>query len=162
MAIAAEALQTESSLDQTAWRILRELQGDARLSFSELARRVGMSTPAVAERVRRLEEAGVITGYRAQLDRARLGRPLQAFLRLTTEATSNQRVVALCSSLDAVVECHHITGEDCFLIRLAVGSVGELEDVIARFRRFGAAHTALVLSSPVAGKPAQPPDRSAP
>lgn len=152
-----DTFQTESRLDQTAWRLLRELQADARLSFSELARRIGMSTPAVAERVRRLEESGAIVGYRTAVDRARLGRPIGAFLRLTTEATSNQRVIALCRSLDAVIECHHITGEDCFLIRLAVASVGELEDVIARFRRFGTAHTAVVLSSPVADKPAPAP-----
>jgi Lrp/AsnC family leucine-responsive transcriptional regulator len=152
-----EALQTESRVDQTDWRLLRELQADARLSFSELARRVGMSTPAVAERVRRLEEAGAIVGYRAAVDRARLGRTLGAFLRLTTSATSYQRVIALCGSLDAVVECHHLTGEDCFLIRLAVTSVAELEDVIARFRRFGTAHTSVVLSSPVTDKPAQAP-----
>lgn len=152
-----EALQTESRLDHTAWRLLRELQADARLSFSELARRVGMSTPAVAERVRRLEDTGAIVGYRATVDRARLGRPLGAFLRLTTSATSYQRVIALCDSLDAVIECHHLTGEDCFLIRLAVTSVAELEDVIARFRRFGTAHTSIVLSTPVAEKPAQAP-----
>ena len=152
-----ETFQTESRLDQTAWRLLRELQADARLSFSELARRVGMSTPAVAERVRRLEESGAIVGYRATVDRARLGRSLGAFLRLTTSATSYQRVIALCGSLDAVIECHHITGEDCFLIRLAVTSVAELEDVIARFRRFGTAHTSVVLSSPVTEKPAAAP-----
>jgi Lrp/AsnC family leucine-responsive transcriptional regulator len=152
-----EAFQTESRLDQTAWRLLRELQADARLSFSELARRVGMSTPAVAERVRRLEEAGAIVSYRASVDRARLGRPLGAYLRLTTSTTSYQRVIALCGSLDAVIECHHITGEDCFLIRLAVTSVAELEDVIARFRRFGTAHTSVVLSSPVTEKPAAAP-----
>ena len=157
MAIVEETLQMESRLDQTAWRLLRELQADARLSFSELARRVGMSTPAVAERVRRLEETGAITGYRAVVDRARLGRPLGAFLRLTTSATSYQRVIALCGTLDAVLECHHITGEDCFLIRLAVTSVAELEDVIARFRRFGTAQTSIVLSSPVTDKPAQAP-----
>ena len=147
----------EGRVDQTAWRLLRELQADARLSFSALARRIGMSTPAVAERVRRLEEAGAIVGYRATVDRARLGRPLGAFLRLTTSATSYQRVIALCGSLDAVIECHHITGEDCFLIRLAVTSVAELEDVIARFRRFGTAHTSIVLSSPITDKPALAP-----
>lgn len=152
-----KALQTESRLDQTAWRLLRELQDDARLSFSALGRRVGMSTPAVAERVRRLEDAGAIVGYQATVDRARLGRPLGAFLRLTTSATSYQRVIALCGTLDAVIECHHITGEDCFLIRLAVTSVAELEDVIARFRRFGTAQTSVVLSSPVTGKSASAP-----
>jgi len=155
--MADEAFQTEGRLDQMAWRLLRELQADARLSFSALARRVGMSTPAVAERVRRLEETGAIIGYQARVDRARLGRPLGAFLRLTTSATSYQRVIALCGSLDAVIECHHITGEDCFLIRLAVTSVAELEDVIARFRRFGTAQTSVVLSSPVTDKPASAP-----
>jgi Lrp/AsnC family leucine-responsive transcriptional regulator len=140
-----------------AWRLLRELQADARLSFSELARRVGMSTPAVAERVRRLENAGAIVGYRAEVDRALLGRPLGAFLQLTASAASYQRVIALCGSLDSVIECHHLTGEDCFLIRLAVTSVTELEDVIARFRRFGTAHTSIVLSSPVIDKPASAP-----
>ncbi len=150
-------LRTESRVDQTAWRLLRELQADARLSFSALARRIGMSTPAVAERVRRLEESGAIVGYRATVDRARLGRPLGAFLWLTTSTTSYQRVIALCGSLDAVIECHHVTGEDCFLIRLAVTSVAELEDVIARFRRFGTAHTSVVLSSPITDKPASAP-----
>ena len=140
-----------------AWRLLRELQADARLSFSELARRVGMSTPAVAERVRRLENAGAIVGYRAEVDRALLGRPLGAFLQLTASAASYQRVIALCGSLDSVIECHHLTGKDCFLIRLAVTSVTELEDVIARFRRFGTAHTSIVLSSPVTEKPASAP-----
>lgn len=147
----------ESRVDQMAWRLLRELQADARLSFSELARRVGMSTPAVAERVRRLENAGAIVGYRAEVDRALLGRPLGAFLQLTASAASYQRVIALCGSLDSVIECHHLTGEDCFLIRLAVTSVTELEDVIARFRRFGTAHTSIVLSSPVIDKPASAP-----
>lgn len=152
-----DAFRTEGRVDQTAWRLLRELQADARLSFSALARRVGMSTPAVAERVRRLEDSGAIIGYQATVDRALLGRPLGAFLRLTTSATSYQRVIALCGSLDAVIECHHITGEDCFLIRLAVTSVAELEDVISRFRRFGTAHTSVVLSSPVTDKPASAP-----
>jgi Lrp/AsnC family leucine-responsive transcriptional regulator len=116
-----------------------------------------MSTPAVAERVRRLENAGAIVGYRAEVDRALLGRPLGAFLQLTASAASYQRVIALCGSLDSVIECHHLTGEDCFLIRLAVTSVTELEDVIARFRRFGTAHTSIVLSSPVIDKPASAP-----
>lgn len=159
--MAAETYRQETlmdrTVDQTAWRLLRELQADARLSFSALARRIGMSTPAVAERVRRLEDAGAIVGYRAAVDRGRLGRPLGAFLRLTTSATSYQRVIALCGTLDAVIECHHITGEDCFLIRLAVTSVAELEDVIARFRRFGTAQTSVVLSSPVTDKPARAP-----
>ena len=115
----------EGLVDKTGWRLLRELQADARLSFSALARRIGMSTPAVAERVRRLEESGAIVGYQATVDRARLGRPLGAFLRLTTSATSYQRVIALCGSLDAVIECHHIKP----LHTLAEAQTTRLEDL---------------------------------
>jgi len=120
---------------------------------------VGLSTPAVSERMRRMEEAGLIAGYWVVLDAARLGRPIAAFMRLDADAGTHQRVADLCRSLPAVTECHHLSGDDGYLIRLAVADVAELEDVIARFRLFGRASTSLVLSSPVAGKPLEPPRR---
>ena len=118
-----------------------------------------MSTPAVAERVKRLEEDGTIIGYYTSVNHSQLGRPLSAFLRLSVSASSFQRVIALCGSLESVIECHHIAGEDCFLIKIAVTSVMELEDVISRFRRFGSAQTSIVLSSPVSYKPTSAPSR---
>lgn len=146
-------LQSEGSLDETGWRLLAALQDDPRQSWSALGRTAGLSTPAVSERMRRMEESGLIAGYRVMLDQARLGRPLQAFMRLNAEAGAHQRVTDLCRALPAVTECHHLSGDDGYLVRLAVTDIAELEDVIARFRLFGRAATSLILSTPVAGKP---------
>jgi Lrp/AsnC family leucine-responsive transcriptional regulator len=148
----------ETSIDQTDRMLLDVVQADARLSFREIARRIGMSTPAVADRIRRLEAAGVIEGYAARVDRAAIGRAIGAFIRLTVSDRDFHRVTGLCRSLDCVVECHHITGDDSFVIRIAVASIAELEDVIARFRKIGAARSSVILSSPVDGKPAVPAD----
>jgi Lrp/AsnC family transcriptional regulator, leucine-responsive regulatory protein len=146
----------ETSLDPTDCELLSIVQEDARLSFREVGRRIGMSPPAVAERIRKLENAGVITGYSARVERSVLGQDIGAFLRLTTSDLDFRRVTGLCGSLDAVVECHHVTGNDSFFIRVAVHSIAELEDVISRFRKIGDVRSSLVLSSPVDGKPVRP------
>lgn len=149
--------QPESLIDETGWRLLAALQADPRLSWRALGRAIGLSTPAVSERMRRMEEAGVIVGYRVALDAARLGRPLQAFLRLNAEAGAHQRVVDLCRSLPSVTECHHLSGDDGYLVRLAVADIAELEDAIARFRLLGRASTSLILSTPVTAKSLEKP-----
>lgn len=146
----------ETSLDPTDRELLSIVQEDARLSYREVGRRIGMSTPAVAERIRKLENAGVITGYSARVERSVLGQDIGAFLRLTASDLDFRRVTGLCGSLDAVVECHHVTGDDSFFIRVAVHSIAELEDVISRFRKIGDVRSSLVLSSPVDGKPVRP------
>jgi Lrp/AsnC family leucine-responsive transcriptional regulator len=146
----------ETSLDPTDCELLSIVQEDARLSFREVGRRIGMSPPAVAERIRKLENAGVITGYSARVERSVLGQDIGAFLRLTASDLDFRRVTGLCGSLDAVVECHHVTGDDSFFIRVAVHSIAELEDVISRFRKIGDVRSSLVLSSPVDGKPVRP------
>jgi Lrp/AsnC family leucine-responsive transcriptional regulator len=146
----------ETSLDPTDCELLSIVQEDARLSFREVGRRIGMSTPAVAERIRKLENAGVISGYSARVERSVLGQDIGAFLRLTASDLDFRRVTGLCGSLDAVVECHHVTGDDSFFIRVAVHSIAELEDVISRFRKIGDVRSSLVLSSPVDGKPVRP------
>ena len=146
----------ETSLDPTDCELLSIVQEDARLSFREVGRRIGMSTPAVAGRIRKLENAGVITGYSARVERSVLGQDIGAFLRLTASDLDFRRVTGLCGSLDAVVECHHVTGDDSFFIRVAVHSIAELEDVISRFRKIGDVRSSLVLSSPVDGKPVRP------
>lgn len=152
-------LTDAGELDQAGWRILQVLEADARLSFAKVAAQVGLSPPAVAERVRRMEEMGLITAYRAIADRARLGRPIMAFMRVTTEGETYPRLIALAQRLDTVIECHHVTGDDCFVIKLAVASVAELESTIARFRRLGQTTTAIVLSTPIADKPVRPARR---
>ncbi len=138
-------------LDSIAWKILENLQHNARLSFAELGRKVGLSTPAVSERVRRLEEAGVITGYHATLNMARLGAPIHVLMRLTIPGGDQQisRTVAVVKDLPEISRCHRITGAESFVIEAYVVSVGHLEALIDRLSAFGATSTSTVISSPV-------------
>jgi Lrp/AsnC family leucine-responsive transcriptional regulator len=138
-------------LDDVGWRILQELQADGRLPFAELGRRVGLSTPAVIERVRRLEEAGVITGYHASIDPAKIGRGILAIVRVRGGmGDASQRLYRVIESCAEVVEAHHVTGDDCFTCKVYVGSVAELERVIGELATHGSTTTSIVLSSPVA------------
>src|SRR3712207_257905 len=107
-------------LDEVSWAILCALQENARLSYSELGRRVGLTPPAVAERVKRLEEAGIITGYRAELDLSKLGLFLTVIIRLAPRGRPSGELGARLAVLPEVLECHHVTGEDCFVMKVAV------------------------------------------
>jgi Lrp/AsnC family transcriptional regulator, leucine-responsive regulatory protein len=142
----------EGLLDETNRRLLAELQRDARLSLAELGRRVGLSAPAVGERLGRLEAAGVVRGYRAELDPAALGLPLAAVARVRPVAGQLPKVAELARQTPEVVECHRVTGEDCFVMKLHLRDVGHLEAVIDRFLVFGQTTTSVVQSSPVAGR----------
>ena len=138
-------------LDSIAWKILEGLQQNARQSFAELGRKVGLSTPAVAERVRRLQEAGIITGYHAALDSAKLGVPIRVVVRLTIPGGELQvsRSVAAIKELSEISRCHRITGAESFVIEADVGSVRHLEALIDKLSALGATSTSTVLSSPV-------------
>ncbi len=138
-------------LDGIAWKIVESLQENARLSFAELGRKVGLSTPAVAERVRRLEEAGVITGYHASIDAARLGMPIHVLIRLTIPGGDLQitRAVAAIKELPEINRCYRITGDESFIIESHVVSVRHLESLIDKLSAFGATSTSTVLSLPV-------------
>jgi Lrp/AsnC family leucine-responsive transcriptional regulator len=144
-------------LDPTNLRLIAELQADARLSIAELGRRIGLSPPAVAERMARLEEEGVITGYHAAVDPRALGYELGAILRIRPAPRQIATVADLARDTPQVVECHRITGEDCFLMRLEVRSVAELEDLIDRFALHGQTTTSIMQRSPVPGRPAPLP-----
>ncbi len=138
-------------LDTIAWKILENLQHNARLSFAELGRKVGLSTPAAAERVRRLEEAGIITGYHASVDTAKLGIPIRVLVRLTIPGGDLQvtRTVTAIKELSEVSRCHRITGAESFIIEADVVSIRHLEVLIDRLSALGATSTSTVLSSPV-------------
>lgn len=146
-------MNLEKSLDALDWRIVEALQEDGRLSWSELGRRVGLSQPAVAERVRRLEEAGVILGYHAVVDPARLGLGIRAFVRLRLGHGLEERLYARVALLPEVLECHRITGEDCLILQVAVASVQHLEQLLDQLKPFGMASTSIVLSSVVSHRP---------
>jgi Lrp/AsnC family leucine-responsive transcriptional regulator len=136
-------------IDDTNRALLAELQSDARLSLAELGRRVGLSAPAVAERLGRLEREGVIAGYRTEIDPRALGYTLAAVLRIRPAPRQIAAVAELARGTPEVVECHRITGEDCFIMKLHVRTVEHLEEVIDRFTPYGQTTTSIVQSSPV-------------
>jgi Lrp/AsnC family leucine-responsive transcriptional regulator len=140
---------SEKLLDDTSWQILQALQDDARLSFAELGRRVGLSPPAVAERVHKMEEAGIITGYRAQVNAQKIGLPLMAMIGLTTTPQQYPQIIALINDLPEVLECHHVTGSCSFSIKAIASSISHLESLIEQLSRFGQTTTSIVLSSPI-------------
>ena len=139
-------------LDATDVRLLAELQADARLTLAELGRRVGLSSPAVAERIGRLERGGVIRGYHADVDPRALGYALSAVIRIRPAPRRIADVARVAQETPEVVECDRITGDDCFVLRAHVRDVDHLEEVIDRFTVFGQTTTSIVQSSPVPGR----------
>jgi Lrp/AsnC family transcriptional regulator, leucine-responsive regulatory protein len=145
-------------LDDVNLRLLEELSADGRVGMAELGRRVGMSAPAVAERVQRLERAGVITGYRAEVDPAAVGFPVSAVVRIRPAPGQLQRIPEVARETPEVAECYRITGEDCYLLRLHLRAIDELEATLDRFTPYGLTTTSIIHSAPVPrrGPPLQP------
>ena len=129
--------------------------------MSELARRVRLSPPAVTERVDRLRQTGVIAGWRLDVDPVAVGLPITAYARAKPGPGQLSRLAALAEQLDEVTECHRITGEDCFLIKLHVRSMGHLADVLDRLSVHGQLTTSIVVSTPVPLRSVTPPDPAA-
>ncbi|QBD80932.1 Lrp/AsnC family transcriptional regulator [Ktedonosporobacter rubrisoli] len=146
-------LSERQTLDDTDWLIIKELQNEARLSFSELGRRVGLSSPAATERVRKLEDAGIIQGYGARIDTSKVGLPITAFIRMTISATEEPNVRSLIANQPEIIECHRVTGSDSFIIKVVVSSVIHLEALLNRLMHYGQLTTSIVLSSPLSGEP---------
>jgi Lrp/AsnC family leucine-responsive transcriptional regulator len=144
--------RSDFELDTTDRSLLAELQADGRLSLAELGRRVGLSPPAVADRLRRLETSGAIAGYRVEVDPRALGYALGAIVRVRPAPRQIAKVADVARDTPEVVECHRITGEDCFFVKLHVRDVAHLEEVIDRFTPFGQTTTSIVQSSPVPGR----------
>lgn len=136
-------------IDEIDRNILKELQEDARISFAELGRRVGLTTPAVIERVRKLEDASIITGYRAEIDTSKVGLPITAFIRMSITGVDYSRIIETVQGAKEVLECHRGTGGDSFIMKIAVASVEHLQEMIDRLTPYGITTTTIVLSSPV-------------
>lgn len=133
---AVSSQASEILVDKVSRDMLRELCQDGRMSYSELGRRVGLSAPAAAERVRRLEAVGVIEGYRAKLDLARVGRPVTAFIRLRVARKAEVAFMAFVRDCNDILECHLVTGADSHIVKVAVASNQMLDVLIDRIRAF--------------------------
>jgi Lrp/AsnC family leucine-responsive transcriptional regulator len=135
-------------VDQTDLQLLQELQENARLSLAELGRRVGLSPPSVADRLKRLEDDGVITGYRTEIDPRALGYDLSAVLRVRPDGRQLPKIAQIARDTPEVVECQRVTGDDCYVMKLHVRDVHHLEEVLDRFTPFGSTTTSIVQSAP--------------
>ena len=136
-------------LDPRNAKILRLLRADPRMNISELARRVGMSAPAIRERVQRLQETGVISGYRLEISARALGYPIAAFVRIRPMPGKLSKIVEIASRMPQVVECHRITGEDCFILKIHLESLDGLDRILDKFLACGQTTTSLVQSTPI-------------
>ncbi|CAN5718359.1 Lrp/AsnC family transcriptional regulator [soil metagenome] len=143
----------KAQVDDTDWAILDALQADGRLPFSELGRRVALSPPAVAERVRRLEGTGVIQGYRAVVDPTVLGAGIEALVRVRVPNSSSARFSQAVLERPEILQCDHVTGEDCMVVRVRTSSMARLEGLVGAIGAFGPTTTSLVFSSEVRDRP---------
>lgn len=149
------SFRTQRELDSTDWAILRELQADARLSYNELGRRVRLSPPAVAERVRRLEDSGVITGYQARVDPARAGLPLTAFVQMRCRLDHCLLRTSQAGDYPEVTEIHKLSGDHCAMLKVRAASMEHFEGVLERLGKHGEMRTSVVLSTQYEGRPVE-------
>ncbi len=140
-------LKSDKLLDTIGKKIISTLRSDARIPYSRLGRIVGLSTPAVTERVRKLEEAGIIQGYHARIRKASSEHKVTAFIELDAQATHYDRIKTTADKCPQVLECHHISGQAAFIIKVRADSVADIEGLVARFSLFGQTRTSIVLSS---------------
>lgn len=136
-------------IDLVDEKLLKALVANVRTTHAELARLVGLSAPSVAERVKRLEEAGVIKGYTLAVDPESVGLPVSAWLRIRPMPGQLQKVAEIVRGIPEIVECDRVTGEDCFLARAHVRSIQNLERVIDEIIPYAMTNTSIIQSSPV-------------
>jgi Lrp/AsnC family transcriptional regulator, leucine-responsive regulatory protein len=145
----AMTMESTVLMDLRGRKLLDELQTDSRLSVAELGRRIGLSATATAERMRQMEEAGIIRGYTVEIDRESLGLDVLAFIRMSCNGQNYHRFQDYIQTLEAVRECHHLTGGDDFLLKVTTTTMGALEALIEALLPYGNPVTSLVLSTPV-------------
>lgn len=148
---------SDTDLDACDRALLLALQENARTPYAELARRVGLSTPAVIERIRKLEDRGVILGYRAMVDVAKIGLPVRAFVKVTVAGDKLDRFARMAAKIPEVLECHRVTGAESFLVQVAARDMLHIQEVIDSMMPYVATNTAMVLASPVPWRVIEPP-----
>ena len=134
-------------LDSTDWALLKLLQEDGRISYRELGKKIGLSTPAVSERVKKLEDAGIITGFGARLALDKLDRAITAFVSVNTRPESNEPLQKFVKKTPEILEAHYITGQASFILKIALGTIADLEDFIRKLSHFGPTQTSIVQST---------------
>jgi Lrp/AsnC family leucine-responsive transcriptional regulator len=142
-------MDSTALLDEYGRKLLDELQGNARLSLAELGRRIGLSATATAERLKQMEEVGILRGYTVEIDREALGLEVLAFIRMSCGGQQYRRLLEYVQTLEEVRECHHLTGSDDLLLKVTTSSMADLEALIEALLPYGNPVTSLVLSSPV-------------
>lgn len=142
-------MDSTALLDSQGRKLLQELQGNARLSLAELGRRIGLSPTATGERLKQMEEVGILRGYTVDIDREALGLEVFAFIRMSCGGQNYYRLLEYIQTLEEVRECHHLTGGDDFLLKVTTTSLADLEALIEALLPYGNPVTSLVLSSPV-------------
>lgn len=143
-------------LDTKAWKILAAIQRDARMSLKNLADEAGLSLPATSERLKRLEEAGIIDGYRALINPETVGYGVLAIIGITTLQPGKARLIEVLKGLPEVLECLHVTGQDSYLLRVITRNIRHLERFVGEINHYGETRTAIVMSTPIALRPIGP------
>ncbi len=136
-------------IDSVSWKILQLLQDNARLSYRQIGEAIGLTAPAVTERVRRMEEAGLVKGYHAEIDLTKAGLSILAIIHLTCSSVQSPRFRKAVDEMPNVVECHCVTGNESYILKVAVPSVAALEHFLLELARFGDMRTSLVLSTQI-------------
>jgi len=139
-------------MDDLDWKLLELLQHNGRMTYTELARHVKLSVPTVTERVKRLEDAGVIEGYVARVNPVAAGYPVSALIGITVAQPAKAKFLKLLETIPEVLECHHVTGADSYVMRLAATSVADLERLIERINLYGETRTSIMMSTPIAAR----------
>ncbi|QCX51766.1 Lrp/AsnC family transcriptional regulator [Ralstonia pseudosolanacearum] len=139
-------------MDELDWKVLALLQHNGRMTYTELARQVHLSVPAVTERIKRLEEAGVIEGYAARINPVAAGYAVSALIGITVPQPAKAKFLKLLSTIPGVLECHHVTGADSYVMRLVAVSMADLERLIERINLYGETRTSIVMSTPLAAR----------
>jgi Lrp/AsnC family transcriptional regulator, leucine-responsive regulatory protein len=143
------AEDSQKLLDDVGWQLLHLLQEYARLSFKELGQRVGLSSSSVAERIHRMEEAGILLGYHAEINLEKVGLSVMAFIRMSTPGQNSARIAMLLRDMPEILECYRLSGNEAFIMKVCVSSVKHLEILIDQLSQYGQPTTSLVLSIPL-------------
>ena len=143
-------------MDNTDHKILEILQHDGRISMKELGKQVSLTSPAVAERVKKMEDSGIITGYSAIVNPKKLNKLVRAIINVGLKVSNHKSFIKLASEEKAIIECHHLTGDDCMQIKVIVEDTAELESLLDRIQEIGSTKTTIILSSPLENKPILP------